>query len=211
MLTIRPCASTNSISSGINVLRIHIVAAVGCWYSNSMPSSGARLVRNIRPCVICAGVFASSTLNRDKPLALIIVSSDVGNCCRSAPTENRDRPARNATSVGNSERRGIIGEVIQGALEQVISGLSQWVRRRITVSGNSRRWSITENFLLFALSRNAGAGRLSPAGRHDRYHPDRLCCYRPARAGQPAAAARRAAVAPLCRRACRGGASHRRG
>src|SRR5437764_4039909 len=195
MLTIRPCASTNSISSGINVLRIHIVAAVGCWYSNSMPASGARLVRNIRPCVICAGVLASSTLNRCGPVALIIVSSDVGNCCRSAPIESRGRSARNVTSIGNRERRVIIGEVIEGLLGShsgpFPAGQARNYRyREFAAAVNCRELS----WLLFALSRNAGAGRFYAAGRHDRYHPDRLRRYRPARAGQPVAAARRAAV-----------------
>jgi hypothetical protein len=62
--------------------------------------------------------LASSTLNRCGPLALIIVNSEVGNCCRSAPTENRDRVARNAANIGKRERREIIGEAISRALEK---------------------------------------------------------------------------------------------
>ena len=45
---------------------------------------------------------------------------------------------------------------------------------------------------------------------HDRYHPDRFRRHRPARAGQPAAAARRAVVDPLRRPARHSGDRDRR-
>ena len=96
MLTMRPCASTNSMSSGISVFFIHIVAIDGVLKSNSMPASGARLRRNISPCSIWAGVVATSTANLCGPPALSMVSGAVGNCCSWAVA----RPARHRRATG---------------------------------------------------------------------------------------------------------------
>ena len=60
------------------------------------------------------------------------------------------------------------------------------------------------------MSRGAAADRFSSAGRYDRYHPDRLCCYRPTGAGQPVAPAGPAAVDTLRGLACLGRNCYRR-
>src|SRR5438105_4595071 len=64
--------------------------------------------RNIRPCSICAGVSATSMVNRCGPVALMIVSSDVAKRWSWALAEETDRLAIVAAQESSSIRRVVM-------------------------------------------------------------------------------------------------------
>src|SRR5712691_6471399 len=70
-----------------------------------MPASGARLCRNISPCIICAAVVATSTVNLCGLLAVIIVSAAVGNCTSWARAISGARAGSDSRSSKNKNRR----------------------------------------------------------------------------------------------------------
>src|SRR5208337_3450932 len=64
--------------------------------------------RNIRPCSICAGVSATSTVKWCGPVALTMVSSEVAKRWSSAASENADRLAAVAANSSNRVRRDVM-------------------------------------------------------------------------------------------------------
>src|SRR6516225_2253556 len=64
--------------------------------------------RNIRPCSICAGVSATSTVKRWGPVALTIVSADDSKRWSWALAENVNKLPAIAPASSNSARRVIM-------------------------------------------------------------------------------------------------------
>src|SRR5208282_2076074 len=64
--------------------------------------------RNIRPCSICAGVSATSTVKWCGAVALTMVSSEVAKRWSSAASENADRLAAVAANSSNRVRRDVM-------------------------------------------------------------------------------------------------------